>query len=186
MAEYMIQAPTINEILAARERIKGIAHITPVMTCSTLDQQSGASLFFKCENLQRGGAFKIRGATNTVLQLSDEEAARGVATHSSGNHAQALAIAARARGIPAFIVMPKSAPAVKRAAVMDYGAEVIPCESTQAAREATLKDVVSKTGASFVHPYDDPRVIAGQGTAAVELMEQVLELDLIMTLLEWD
>jgi len=181
MAAYMIQAPTINEIRDARVRIRDIAHITPVLTSDTLDRLSGASLFFKCENLQKGGAFKFRGATNTVAQLSDEDAARGVATHSSGNHAQALAIAARERGIPAFIVMPKSAPAVKRAAVLGYGAEVIPCESTQVAREAMLNKVVARTGATFIHPYDDPRVVAGQGTAALELMDQAPELDLIIT-----
>jgi threonine dehydratase len=172
---------SITDIRLAADRIAGLVHRTPVMTCRTLDVASGATLFFKCENFQKVGAFKMRGATNAVLSLSDAEAARGVATHSSGNHAQALALAARFRGIPAYIVMPTSAPAVKREAVAGYGAEIIPCEPTLQAREENLAAVVERTGAAFIHPYDDERIIAGQGTAAVELLAEVSDLDLVMT-----
>ena len=158
-----------------------MVHRTPVLTCSAIDHMVGASLFFKCENFQKVGAFKIRGATNAVLSLSDDEAARGVATHSSGNHAQALALAARLRGIPAFIVMPANAPTVKRVAVEGYGAEIITCEPTLQAREETLATVVERTGAALIHPYDDDRIIAGQGTAALELLQDEPDLDVIMT-----
>ncbi len=172
---------TIDDIRQAADRIAGLVHRTPVLTCAALDAVSGASLFFKCENFQKVGAFKMRGATNAVLSLTDEEAARGVATHSSGNHAQALALAAKLRGIPAHIVMPSNAPGVKRAAVEGYGAEIISCEPTLQAREETLAQVVARTGAAFVHPYDDDRIIAGQGTAALELLEEVPDLDVVMT-----
>lgn len=167
-------------ILAAAARIEGHIHHTPVLTCATLDRLAGASLFFKCENLQKVGAFKMRGAANAVLSLAPAEAARGVATHSSGNHAQALACAAGARSIPAWIVMPTTAPAVKRAAVAGYGAEIIPCEPTLAARESALRDVVARTGATFIPPYDDERIIAGQGTAALELVREVPGLDWVL------
>lgn len=167
-------------VRAAAARIEGHIHHTPVLTCATLDRLSGASLFFKCENLQKVGAFKMRGAANAVLSLPPAEAARGVATHSSGNHAQALACAARALGIPAWIVMPTTAPAVKRAAVAGYGADIVPCEPTLAAREATLRDVVARTGATFIPPYDDDRIIAGQGTAALELAAEVPALDWVL------
>ncbi len=169
-----------EEILAAAARIEGHIHHTPVLTCATLDRLCGARLYFKCENLQKVGAFKMRGAANAVLSLAPAEAARGVATHSSGNHAQALACAARARGIPAWIVMPTTAPAVKRAAVAGYGAEIIPCEPTLVARETTLRDVVARTGATFIPPYDDERIIAGQGTAALELVCEVPGLDWVL------
>jgi len=172
---------TIDDIRQAADRIAGLVHRTPVLTCAALDAASGASLFFKCENFQKVGAFKMRGATNAVLSLTDEEAARGVATHSSGNHAQALALAAKLRGIPAHIVMPSNAPGVKRAAVEGYGAEIISCEPTLKAREETLAQVVARTGAAFIHPYDDDRIIAGQGTAALELLEEVPDLDVVMT-----
>ena len=172
---------TIDDIRRAAVRIAGHVHRTPVLTCAAVDRLAGASLFFKCENFQKVGAFKMRGATNAVLSLGDEEAARGVATHSSGNHAQALALAARQRGVPAFIVMPRTAPAVKRKAVEGYGAEIIPCEPTLQAREETLAAVTERTGAAFVHPYDDERIIAGQGTAALELLDEVGDLDLVMT-----
>jgi threonine dehydratase len=172
---------TSEDIRLAAARIRDRVHRTPVMTCATLDAQGGASLFFKCENFQKVGAFKMRGATNAVLSLGDAEAARGVATHSSGNHAQALALAARQRGIPAYIVMPSSAPAVKRAAVEGYGAEIITCEPTLQAREETLDAVVQRTGAVFIHPYDNERIIAGQGTAALELLEDAPDLDVVMT-----
>jgi threonine dehydratase len=172
--------PTIAEVRAATERIRPYAHRTPVLTCASLDAMTGAALFFKCENFQRVGAFKFRGAANAVLSLSDEEASRGVATHSSGNHAAALALAARLRSIPAHVVMPRTAKAVKRAAVAGYGARIVLCEPTLAAREATLADVVAATGATVVHPYNDARVIAGQGTAALELLADVPGLDLVL------
>ena len=178
MAEAL---PTIAEVRAAAERIGTFAHRTPVLTCASLDAMTGAALFFKCENFQRVGAFKFRGAANAVLSLGDEEAGRGVATHSSGNHAAALALAARLRGVTAHVVMPRTAKAVKRAAVAGYGARIVLCEPTLAAREATLADVVAATGATVVHPYNDARVIAGQGTAALELLADVPGLDVVMT-----
>ncbi len=171
---------TIKDIRRAARRIEGKVHRTPVMTCRAINALAGASLHFKCENLQKVGAFKMRGATNAVFGLSDKEAARGVATHSSGNHAQALALAARLRGIPAYVVMPTSAPEVKRQAVAGYGAEIIPCQPTLAARESTLEKVVERTGAAFIHPYDNAMIIAGQGTAALELLEEVPGLDIVM------
>jgi threonine dehydratase len=153
--------PDLATIRAAAERIAPWVHRTPVVTCRTLDERVGARLFFKCENLQKVGAFKMRGASNAVFSLGEAEASRGVATHSSGNHAQALALAARNRGIAAHIVMPSNSPAVKRAAVEGYGGRITECEPTLAAREATLRRVVAETGATFVHPYDDYRIIAG-------------------------
>ena len=173
-------SPTITDIRQAAERIRPHAHRTPVMTCRSLDQRVGAQVFMKCENLQKVGAFKFRGACNAVFSLTDAQAARGVATHSSGNHAQALALAARMRGIPAYIVMPRNAPAVKQAAVAGYGGIITLCEPTLAARESTLAEVVAATGAKVVHPYNDARVIAGQGTAALELLADVPDLDVIM------
>jgi threonine dehydratase len=175
-----VTPPDLAAIRDAAARIAPHAHRTPVLTSRTLDERFEARLFFKCENLQRVGAFKFRGAANAVFSLSDTEAARGVATHSSGNHAQALALAARLRGIPAHIVMPENSPAVKVEAVRGYGGQIVFCEPTQAAREATLAGVVEKTGACFVHPYDDPRVIAGQATCALELLEQAGPLDAIL------
>jgi len=172
--------PDLADIREAVARIAPHAHRTPVLTSRTLDGRFGASLFFKCENLQRVGAFKFRGAANAVFSLSDAEAARGVATHSSGNHAQALALAARLRGISAHIVMPENSPAVKVEAVRGYGGHVVFCEATQAAREEALAAVVADTGACFVHPYDDPRVVAGQATCALELLEQAGPLDAIL------
>ncbi|HKR38005.1 MAG TPA: pyridoxal-phosphate dependent enzyme, partial [Steroidobacteraceae bacterium] len=159
-----------------RERI----HRTPVLTSTTLDQQSGGKLFFKCENLQKGGAFKARGATNAVFLLSDAEAARGVATHSSGNHAAALSRAAKLRGIPAYIVMPNNAPQAKRAAVERLGGKIVFCEPTIPAREAAAAKVIAETGATLIHPFDNLRVMAGQGTATLELLEQAPDLDIIV------
>jgi threonine dehydratase len=147
-----------------------------MMTCSAIDEIAGCRLFFKCENFQKVGAFKFRGAFNAVSRLSEDEAAIGVVTHSSGNHAQALALAAKMRGVPAYIVMPSTAPVVKKAAVEGYGAEVIVCEPTLAARESTADEVKARTGATFIHPYDNDDVIAGQGTTMLELHEQVSEL----------
>jgi len=173
-------APDLQAIRAAAERIRPYAHRTPVLTCSSLDSMAEAELFFKCENLQKVGAFKFRGAANTVFSLSDQEASRGVATHSSGNHAQALALAASLRGIPAHIVMPENSPKVKVAAVRGYGARIVFCPPTQADREQTLEQVVAETGATFIHPYNNPGIIAGQGTCALELLEQVADLDIVM------
>lgn len=172
--------PSPDDVLAAAERVRGRVHRTPVVTCAALDALASARLFFKCENLQKVGAFKARGATNAVRQLPAEQAARGVTTHSSGNHAAALAWAAASQGVPAFVVMPSNAPPVKRAAVEGYGARITWCEPTLAAREETLAAVRRETGAAFVHPYDDVRVIAGQGTAALELLEEVPDLDAIL------
>jgi len=172
--------PTLTQILEAAERIRPYAHRTPVLTCASLDRAVGATVFLKCENFQKVGAFKFRGACNAVFSLGAAEAARGVATHSSGNHAQALALAARLRGIPAHIVMPANAPAVKRAGVAGYGGRITLCEPVLAAREATLAEVVARTGAAVVHPYDDERVIAGQGTAALELLQEVPGLDVVL------
>lgn len=172
--------PDLDDVRAAYMRIQAHTHRTPVLTSRALNRRLGRELFFKCENLQRAGAFKFRGATNAVLSLTEEEARRGVATHSSGNHGAALALAASLRGIPAFIVMPRNSSAVKLAAVKEYGGNITLCDPTLAARESTLDEVVARTGATFVHPYNHPRVIAGQGTAALELLEQVPDLDLIL------
>ena len=176
----MMQYPTLLDVQAAAARIKPYAHRTPVLTCTSLDHLVGAQLFCKCENFQKVGAFKFRGACNAVFSLSDEEARPGVATHSSGNHAAAVALAARLRGIQAHIVMPDNAPAVKKAAVAGYGGTIVYCAPTLAARESTLERVVQETGATFIHPYNDARVIAGQGTAALELLTDVSDLDVIM------
>jgi threonine dehydratase len=167
---------TLADIRAAHTRIKDRIHRTPVMTSAALNEKAGAQLFFKCENLQKIGAFKARGATNAVALLSDEEAKRGVVTHSSGNHAAALARAAKLRGIPAYIVMPSTVPQAKVASVRRYGAEVILCEPTYAARESNANSVVERTGAVFIHPFNDYRVMAGQGTLALELLEEVPDL----------
>lgn len=175
-----VHAVTFGEITEAHDRIVGRIHRTPVLTSRTLDALSGRSLFFKCENMQRVGAFKFRGATNAVLGLDEAAASRGVCTHSSGNHAQALALAAKQRGIPAWIVMPTTSPAVKRQAVEGYGATVIPCEPTLIARETTCAQVIADTGATLVHPFDNAAVIAGQGTCAKELIEEVGSLDVIV------
>lgn len=174
------KTPGINEIRAAADRIRKSVHQTPIATSQTLNRLTGAHLFFKCENLQRSGSFKIRGATNAVLSLTNEEARQGVATHSSGNHAAALAQAARQRNIPAWVVMPENAPAIKRAAVADYGARIVLCAPTLPAREAGLQEVVAQTGAAIIHPYNDYRVIAGQGTAALELLEEMPTPDMIL------
>jgi len=172
--------PDIDAIRAAARRIAPHAHRTPVLTCGALDRMAGAELFFKCENFQKVGAFKFRGACNAVFSLGAEDARRGVATHSSGNHAAALSLAARERGIPAHIVMPRTAPPVKRAAVAGYGGRIVLCEPTLAAREEGARRVLEETGAVFVHPYNDHRIIAGQGTAALELLEDVPDLDVVM------
>jgi len=172
--------PSFEDVLAAAERILGHVHRTPVMTSAAIDRICGATIHCKCENLQKVGAFKARGATNAVLSLDDVAAGRGVATHSSGNHAAALAFAAAIRGVPVHVVMPSSAPPVKKAAVAGYGAQITECEPTLAAREATLEAVVERTGATFIHAYDNPVVIAGQGTSSLELITVVPDLDIVM------
>jgi threonine dehydratase/serine racemase len=173
-------AADLQAVRAAAQRIAGFAHRTPVLTCATLDRLAGRSLYFKCENLQKAGAFKFRGACNAVLRLPPDAAPRGVVTHSSGNHAQALALAARLRGIPAHIVMPRNASPVKRRAVEEYGGRVIECEPMLAARETVAATVQAETEATLVPPYDHPDVIAGQGTVALELLEQVPGLDAVI------
>ena len=172
--------PSLEDFRQAHKRIEPFIHRTPVLTSATIDRMASGDIFFKCENLQKAGAFKIRGACNAVFSLSDEEADRGVATHSSGNHAAALALAARWRGVPAYVVMPETAPHVKKLAVAGYGAEIVFCKPTLEARERALAEVVARTGAAFVHPYNDLRVITGQGTAAIELCEEVQNLDLVV------
>jgi len=173
--------PNLDDINSAAERIKNHIHRTPVLTSQSINHIVHAELFFKCENLQKTGAFKFRGATNAVLSLTEKEAQRGVATHSSGNHAAALSLAAKMRGIPAHIVMPKTSPEVKIAAVKGYGGQITFCEPNQKAREDTLDKIVSETGATFIHPYNDYRIIAGQATAGKELIEEIPDLDIIMT-----
>jgi threonine dehydratase len=175
------QKPDLDAIREAHRRIAARIHRTPVITSSSLDEIAGTQIFFKCENLQKTGSFKIRGATNAVFSLSDEEAKHGVVAPSSGNHAAALALAARWRGIPAWVIMPSNSSAVKKRAVEAYGGTITECEPNMASREATAADVMKRTGAHLVHPYNDPRVIAGQGTAALELLEQVPGLDVIIT-----
>ena len=171
---------TLDDIRKAAERIQPYIHRTPVLTSESLNAITGAQVFLKCENMQKVGAFKFRGACNAVFSLTEEEAVRGVCTHSSGNHAQALALAARMRGIPAYIVMPDNAPSVKKNAVAGYGGQITFCAPTLEAREATLSRIYESTGANVVHPYNDERVIAGQGTAALELLEEVPDLDVVI------
>ena len=171
---------TAADVDAAARRIAPLIHRTPVVTSRWLDERVGASVFLKCENLQRVGAFKMRGASNAVALLSAAERSRGVVTHSSGNHAQALALAARTLGVGATIVMPENAPSVKRDATAAYGARILTCRPTQADRERTAQAVVDEEGAVLIHPYDDARIVAGQGTAARELLEQVTDLDAIL------
>ncbi|MGH9683061.1 MAG: pyridoxal-phosphate dependent enzyme [Candidatus Acidiferrales bacterium] len=177
--QTQLAAPTLETIREAHRRIASRIHRTPVMTCTSLDEIAGARIYFKCENLQKTGSFKIRGASNAVFSLSDEQAKLGVVAPSSGNHAAALSLAARWRGVPAYIVMPSNSSDAKKRAVRAYGGEITECEPTIASREATVAEVIRRTGAHLVHPYNDPRVIAGQGTAAMELLEDVPNLDVI-------
>jgi threonine dehydratase len=167
-------------IRAAHERIRAHVNRTPVLTSTRLDAASGASLFFKCENFQKAGAFKARGATNAVFALDDVTARRGVATHSSGNHAAALTRAAKLRGIPAHIVMPSNSAKVKVRAVEGYGGRIVFCEPTQAAREEKCAQVIAETGAALIHSFENEQVMAGQGTAVVELLEDVPDVDLVL------
>jgi threonine dehydratase len=173
------QPPSWEAILAAHARISPRIHRTPVLTSSSLNTMTGAQVFFKCENLQKTGSFKIRGASNAILSLTDREAVRGIVTQSSGNHGAAVACAAAWRGVPAWIVMPKNAPAVKAKAIEGYGGKVVFCEPTVTSRKATCDRVQAETGAHLVHPYDDDRIIAGQATAAKELLEEISDLDAV-------
>ena len=179
-ASATLELPDLAVIRDAHVRIGPYVHRTPVMTCKALDDEVGAALYFKCEHLQKVGAFKARGACNAVFSLDDATARRGVVTHSSGNHGAALAYAAQRRGIAAWVVMPDNAPAVKQANVRRFGATVRLCAPTVAAREAACDDVTRETGATLIHPFDDPRVIAGQATAALELVEAVDDLDAVI------
>lgn len=174
------QFPSLNDIRHARVRIKSFIHRTPILTSSAINEMAGCEIYFKCENFQKVGAFKARGAANAVMKLSDEEKAKGVATHSSGNHAAALARAAQIAGIPAYIVMPSSAPEIKKKAVKGYGGEIIECEPNLQARETTLEKVVKETGATFIPPYDFMDVIEGQATCALEFLEDEPDLEVIL------
>jgi threonine dehydratase len=175
-----MRIPELSDIQSAYERIKPFIHKTPVLTSSLLNEHFGCELFFKCENFQKVGAFKFRGATNAVMSLSPDERSRGVVTHSSGNHAAALALAARINGVKANIVMPENAPAVKKSAVAGYGAGITFCKPTQQAREETTRMIMERTGASLIHPYDNFDVICGQGTAALELLNEKKDLEFII------
>ncbi len=172
--------PTYDDVQIAHKRIKPYIHETPVLTSSFLNNLTGAELFFKCENLQKAAAFKVRGACNAVFGLTDEQAKLGVATHSSGNHALSLSYAAGQRGIDVTVVMPSTAPQAKKDAVIGYGGVIVECEPSTSSREAVFSEVVAKSGADFVHPYNDPRVIAGQATCSKELMDQVGGLDIVI------
>jgi threonine dehydratase len=175
-----LNVPSSDDLVAAHERIRPHAHRTPVLTSTHFNTRCGARIFFKCENFQKIGAFKFRGACNAVFSLTQEELDRGVGAHSSGNHAQALALAARLRGTRATIVMPRDSAAVKLSAVADYGAEIVLCEPGAKARDLAIARVIEETGATLIHPFNDARIIAGQATAAKELLEEVPDLDLIL------
>lgn len=177
----ILTIPSIQDIKEASKIIEPYANKTPVLSSTLVNKHAGATVFFKCENFQKVGAFKFRGACNAVLTLPDEEAKKGVGTHSSGNHAQALALAARIKGIKAYVVMPENAPKVKIEAVQNYGAEITFCEASLDARESTLQKVINETGATPIHPYNDSRIISGQGTSALEFLQEIHDLDVIMT-----
>lgn len=167
--------PTLDDMLEAHERIKPHIHRTPVLTSRFLNEMAGCEMFFKCENFQKAGAFKVRGASNAVFGLTDEEAKNGVCTHSSGNHALSLSYAAGQRGIPCNVVMPRTAPEAKKAAVRGYGGKITECEPSTTSREEVFAKIQAETGGDFVHPYNDPRVIAGQATCSREFLEQMQE-----------
>ena len=173
--------PKAEDVINSYSKINSIVNKTPILTSSYLNELSNCQLYFKCENFQKVGAFKYRGASNAILNLNDSEKSKGVATHSSGNHAQALALAAKNQGVKARIVMPSNAPKVKYNAVIDYGAEVTLCEPTLEARESNLNDIISNYGSTFIHPFDNPFVIAGQGTSSLELLNEVNDIDIIIT-----
>ena len=176
----MSVAPTFAAVREAQTRIAPHIHRTPVLRCSSLDRMAGAQIFFKCENFQKTGSFKIRGATNAILSLSEETAIRGVVTHSSGNHGAAVAYAARRRGIPAWVVVPQSAPEVKRKAIAEFGASIVSCENSLDSREAAAQALLEETRGTLIHPYDNDSVITGQATATVELLEDAGDLDLVL------
>lgn len=176
----MPQIPVFADINKAAERICSYIHRTPVLTSSWFNEQTGAELFFKGENFQKVGAFKFRGACNAIMNLAKRDGEKGILTHSSGNHAQAVALAAKLNGYKATIVMPENTPKVKAEAVKGYGAEIVFCESTIKSREETARQIIGETGAAFIHPYNNPDVIAGQGTAAKELLKEVPDLDMIL------
>jgi threonine dehydratase len=180
MKDFPMLIPTFDDVLAAHARIEPYIHRTPVLTSSYLNDLTGAELFFKCENFQKAGAFKVRGACNAVFGLSDAMAAKGVCTHSSGNHALSLSYAAGRRGIPCNVVMPRTAPQAKKDAVRGYGGVITECEPSTTSREAVFAEVQARTGGEFVHPYNDPRVIAGQATCSRELMDQVEGLEAVI------
>jgi len=180
MLDDKMYIPTYQDMLDAHERIKPHINRTPVRTSAYLNELVGAELFFKCENFQEPGAFKVRGASNAVFGLSDEQAKNGVATHSSGNHASCLSYAAMRRGIPCNVVMPRTAPQAKKDTVRRYGGVITECEPSTTSREETFAKVQAETGGDFVHPYNDPRVIAGQGTCSKEFMEQVDGLEMMV------
>lgn len=177
----MSEIPVYNDIKKASRQIREVAHKTPVLQSSYFNQLTGAKLFFKCENFQKVGAFKFRGAFNAISKLSKEEGEKGIITHSSGNHAQAVALASKKSGYKATIVMPENAPKVKINAVRDYEAKIVFCESTIESRQKTTDQIIAETGATFIHPYNNPDVIAGQGTCAKELIEKIPDLDIIIT-----
>lgn len=175
-----MKIPDYSDVLLASERIGNFIHHTPVLTSASINRILSCNIFFKCENFQKVGAFKFRGASNAVLSLYDSDAIKGVATHSSGNHAAALALAASMRGIPCFVVMPENAPDIKKNAVKGYGAEITFCEPTLEAREQTLKKIITEKGAIEIHPYNNFNVIAGQGTSAKEFLEEIKDLDFVL------
>ena len=175
-----LNIPTYQDVIDAHKRIKPYVHKTPILTSSYFNKLTGAELFFKCENFQKAGVFKARGASNAVFSLTDEQAKKGVATHSSGNHGLSLSYAAGRRNIPATVVMPKTAPKAKKDAVKGYGAKIVECEPSTSSREAVFAEVVASSGAEFIHPYNDARVIAGQGTCAKEIYEELGELDALV------
>ncbi len=175
-----MKLPSLPDIQSAHSRIRPFIHYTPVLSSRLVNEKFNCELFFKCENFQKVGAFKFRGALNAVLSLTDDEKRRGVVTHSSGNHAAALALAAAMNGVKAYIVMPENAPVVKKNAVAGYGAEITFCKSTLESREGTTKEIMNMRGATLVHPYDNFNVICGQGTSALELLEQKDDLDIVI------
>ncbi len=178
---FLQRIPTAQDLNISHDRIKPFIHRTPILTSKTINQLSNCNLCFKCENFQKAGSFKIRGATNAILSLNEEEKEKGIITHSSGNHAAALAKAAAASNIKAVIVMPENAPQIKKAAVQSYGAKVVFCKPTIEDRENTVKKLVSQSGFTLIHPFDNYSIIAGQASAAIELLEDVENLDYILT-----
>jgi threonine dehydratase len=177
---FLTKEPSMNDILAAKENISKFIHRTPIFTSRSIDSIADTKIFFKCENFQKAGAFKFRGASNSIFSLNNNEAMKGVATHSSGNHGAALALAARMRGVQSFVVMPHTAPAIKQNAVKEYGGNITYCEPSLESRETVLKEVISKTGAAVIHPYDNYSIIAGQATCAMEIFGEGIKMDYLI------